>query len=562
MQQEAEGCRTRVQWATLFVKLLRARVWTIRNTLLRAPEGKRHWVFWRVLLTLASPFIIGGMAYGIFGPMSFFAKVNKDAAVLLVGLPRLLLFGTFWMLTLSSVTVTIQRFYTSNETTLLVLAPVPIPTVFLAKFTDAVVANTASFLIVGVPAAAAYGLTRNLLSIPYLAETAGALILFGAVPTAIGAAVAFFVMRLLPPNRSREILGALGILLGAAIYLGMSVVMMQQSDDDALPPGLQNLSMLATSPWASHGPWAWAGTLIADPSGSHTAGSFLKLIAATLAVCWGAAWVAKRLFYTGWAAYQEVPQSRTNFQSSTLAWERHLRWMPAPMRGILLKDLMTIQRDLRQLSLLVIPVAASLVLMYNSLRFESAGSRIIGLVLGLYPVLAMIALRMSMSAFAMENRAMWLIAAAPPAPITVLLAKLLFAATLSFPLSMLISAAYAAAADLSAFQSCGVLTLSAVATASFCSIGVGTHGLYMDLRPGETETTMSGTGRTISMFIEMGYIAGLDGILILCSMLAGMHTISHTTAYVVAGGASLGWSGIWSVAVLAHGTRSFRRFEW
>ncbi|MGC8667262.1 MAG: putative ABC transporter permease subunit [Chthonomonadales bacterium] len=549
-------------WAVLLFRLLRARVWSVRNAFLRAPRSERHSILWRALLLIGAPFLIGAMALGLFGPLALLARDDANAAELLATLPRLLLFGAFWMLALSSVTVTIQRFYTSDEISLLLLAPIPARSVFLAKFLDALTANTTLFLTVGIPVAAAYGFARGQFSVRYVAQSATALVVFSGVPTALGAAAAFLLMRALPASRLRELLGAAGILLGAAIYMVASLGLMAHTGDDARSLGFENLRVLAASPWAVHGPWAWASALITGPITRHSFANVAKLAAALPAACWGAAWVAQRLYWQGWAAYQEVPQRGGNLQAAVFARWKHILWMPAPMRGILAKDLVTIRRDLRQLSLLAIPVAASFGLMYNALHVDRAGPRILILVLGMYPVLGMIALRLSMSAFAMESRAMWLIAAAPPAPMVILGAKLLFAATFSLPLSMLICGAYAAAAELPAFQTWAILALSLVTTATFCSIGVGTHGLYMNPRHSDTDATMSGTGRTVSMVIEMGYLAGLDGILILCTVLAGMHVFTQAAAYLVAGGATLAWSGACSAAVLVYGARSLQRIEW
>lgn len=561
MEEQAIGSGAGLHWAGLLLKLLRAYAYSIRNSALRCPAEERRRLAWKVLLGALAAATIGMMAYGIFASIPVLARSDASAAMLLLNLPGLLLFGAFWMLLLSSISVTIQRFYAGSEMPLLLLAPLPMRVIFVAKLVEAVTANIGLFLVVGLPAAAAYAMAQSAFSIAYLAHAAVALALFGSLPTVIGSAAAFLLMRILPPNRSRELVRAGGILFGAAVYVGVSILMLGRSTEDALPPGFESLGRFAASPLASRGPWAWAAALIA-PAAPYALGNGIELAAALIAVCLGTSWLAERCFWQGWAAFQEAPQRTGAGNRFTAAWEQSLSWMPAPVRGILLKDLMTIRRDLRQMSLLLLPIAASLMLVYNMLRTDPAGPRGLIMVLGMFPVIAAIALRFSMSGFAIENRAMWLIASAPPAPLMVLMAKLLFAASLSLPLALLLAAISAAAADLSSLHTWFVMALSAVATTTFCSIGVGAHGMYLDLKPGNTEATMSGAGRTASLIIEMAYLVGLEGILIGASFVAGMNILPRDAAYLAAGGGTLAWSGAFSAVMLRRGVTSLKRLEW
>ena len=543
--------------------LIRARLRMLRNVLLRASRQERARARTGLLLSSLMVFLIGFMAYGFANPFVELAIAEPAMQVVLDRLPAALFFAAFWMLLLSAVTVSIQTFYLNQEMTLLLSAPIPARAVFLAKFVEATLANAGLFVSVAAPGLFAYSLARGDITMPFILHLAIVLVAFAALPTALGVLLSFLLMRVLPPGRTRDLLAALGIMAFAAVYFALSMSVGRTGDAISIRQDTRHLAATLSQPVFLHGPWAWAGDVF---NGTRTAteawqaAGFLALLAAASIAA--AAALAQRIHWRGWAAAQEAHTAAKPLGAGDDRWENRLAFLPGPMRAVLLKDLRSLRRDMRQLSLLFIPIAVVAVYLVNVTQVQLKHVPPVMLVFGLLPILAMIALRLAMSGFVTENRAIWVMMAAPNDPAAVLAGKFLYAFALSLPLAWVTTGLYGLLKGLSGPESIAGLVLALCAIAGFCGIGVGASAVFSDFTSENPRFTISAGGRLATFGFQMAYMVLLLAAAGLGIAAARAGLAPAPAAYAAAAGVIGAVSLAFVVVPLMVGASRLRRLEW
>lgn len=543
--------------------LLSIRWLTFRNTLLRASRRERARARAGLLFSALIVGGVGAMSYQFFFPFADLAFENRSMQVILSRLPAFAFFSAFWMLMLSGVTVGIQSFYLNQEMPLLLSAPVSPRAIFSAKFLEATSTNTALFLTIGAPVLLAYSFARGYITPPYIVYLTLVLVAFCAIPSGIGILCSLLLMRALPPTRTRELLGALGVAAFACIYFVLSVSVQRVNDAKALQQGTARLATLMSEPLFARGPWAWAGDVLAgERTAPETWERILLLWGVALVTVMLAALAAHWLHWRGWANAQELPVQPTSAVSDD-GWERRLAPLPGPMRAVLLKDLRSLRRDMRQLSLFFIPIAVVAVFLINVPqtpgihRLPSAL-----LALSLYPILAMIALRLAMSGFVTENRALWLMLSAPNDPSTILAGKFLYAYTLSLPLAFAATVSYSLIQQTSGVEWVINIAMVLCAVAGFTGIGVGASVLFSDFHADNPRFTISAGARFVTFLFQMGYLLLLTTITILAWMMSHWQGLPPALIYLIASAIILLLSGVVILLPLNLGAHRLRQMEW
>ena len=499
--------------------LLFARFRVMWNSLTHRDSANRARTRGGLLFSLLIMGGVGAISYGFFAPFAEAAETDTIARRLLELAPALGLFSSFWLLALSGVTAGIQTFYLNPEMALLLVAPVRSGSLFLAKLAEAILANAALFFTTGAPIVIAYSLALHRLAPGYLFSALLLLIAFSALPTGIGVLAAMVMMRVLPAGKTRDALAAVGVALFAVGYFAISssVTRVQRADPAALRGTADALLTAASAPLLQHGPWAWAGGALGGSESSvgiwiRVAG-VCALAAASIALC---AWLAQRLFYAGWAAAQEA-DSGANGRSGTSVspWVRLLAVpfdvlagiLTPPVRAVFVKDMTSMKRDMRQLSMLFIPIAVVAVFIANvrtSPQQYTFGPLLF--VQTLLVILAPISLRIALAAYVAENRAFWVLMGAPNEASTVLLGKFVFACVLSLPIALLAAAAYAWAAHLPVGELAICLLLVTCVVAAFSGIGVGASARWCDFSADNARFTLSTGGRLAIFGLQIGFM--------------------------------------------------------
>lgn len=545
-------------------KLLRIRLLMFRNGLLRGDVKDRRRMRSGLVFSVVILISVGTMAYDFFDPFMELASSNHSMRVVLEAMPAFAFFSAFWMLLLSAISVAISVFYMDNEMPLLLAAPVPARAVFCARFVQATVTNATLFITVGAPVLLAYGLAHGYITPPYIVYLALVMVAFAALPTGIGTLLALLLMRVLRPSRMREILGALGMALFALGYLALSLGVRQVSDAATLRGGMAGIARVVTSPLFMHGPWAWAGSVLngrLDTAHAWLAiGWLVALAAVTIYVT---ASVAELVHWRGWTSLQEMPRSPKTSRHGGTSWESRLPFLWPPVRAVVLKDLRTLRRDIRQLSLFFIPVALVVVFLWNidqTPQVQRLPSPLLALTL--CPVLAMISLRLAMSGFVAENRALWLMLTAPNDPRAILWGKFVYAFLLSLPVSIVTTAAYSVVGCAQPGEAIANMGLILCATAGFCGIGVGASVMFCDFRADDPRYTLTGAARLVTFAFQMAFLIVLLCVAVAAWFVEVQRIVPTAVVYGAACMLVIPASAIFTAVPMALGARRLRAMEW
>jgi hypothetical protein len=265
----------------------------------------------------------------------------------------------------------------------------------------------------------------------------------------------------------------------------------------------------------------------------------------------------------GWSNAQEAVTRAAPARVERVRWEGRLKRMPAPMRAVFLKDMRSLMRDMRQLSLFLIPIAVVVVFLFQ-VRATSDMDRLPSplLVQALYPVLAMISMRLAMSGFMVEGRALWLLLVSPNDPRAFLAGKFAYAYSLSMGISIVTTAAFGALRGLDGWEWATSLSLMACAVAGFCGIGVGSGAILCDFRAENARFTLSPGGRLLTFVFQMGYLATLTLTTLAAWYLVRAHAAPAAVVYAAAGAVALGATAVAVGAPMVLGARRLRAMEW
>jgi hypothetical protein len=551
--------------------LLWARARAIWNGLTRAERPDRNRARRAVLFTLFVGVAIGTLGYGFIEPFAGAAADDVAVRDLLTRAPALGLFSAFWLLILSGITAGIQTFYLNPEIGLLLAAPVRTQVLVTSKLMEATAANAALFLSTAAPLLAAYGLALHRFTAEYVAALGLVLVAFSVLPTGLGLLAAMILMRMLPAGRTRDVLAAVGVAFFALLYfaLSTSVTRIQHADPAALRSSAERLLQAASSPLLRSGPWAWAGQALGGPQGPGVwmrVAMLVGLAAVSVLACSAG---AQTLFFPGWAAAQEADSGARTSESrprpKRLA--RPLRLLASalspPVRAVFVKDMVSLTRDMRQLSMLFIPLAVIAVFIAN-LRSSPAVSGMESLlfVQTLLVILAPISLRVALVSYVAENRAFWLVIAAPNPPRAALLGKYIFACTLSLPIGIIAAVAYAWAAHLGGSILVISLGLVICAMLTFCGIGIGASARFCDFSAENARFTMTVGGRLVVFGIQLLYMIAMGILNVGAWALIRFHIVPPPLTMASQALAVGVVSSMCVVGMLWWGSARLRKIEW
>lgn len=415
--------------------------WTILQARLRVARN----TFWRGKITrkiatvLVAGFVVAA-SYGLFRFTRFIVRVLRqlpqempELAAQLESLDQLFAavpsfaLGVFALpLLLTSVSFALSTLYLARDLDTLLVTPVPVRSVFLARFLEGLVPTYLLLFVLLAPALAGYGQALGYSPAYYLALLL-VLALLPLLPISIGTLLTMLLVRIISPKRLRDVLTVVGALFGLAVYIG-SQLFVQATEQLATPEAATQLlrfdtSVLPTS-WGARaliaaGTYAWGELLLYG-------GAYIAATAGLFTICLA---LAERLYYIGWVsmAGSGGGKVRRRTRQATGAW-----LLSGPVGAIVRKDLRVLPRDLQQLSQLLMPLAFSVFWVWRLVsdsQLNEASSKApaaianAGLVgLGIF-VCIMITSNLGLRGVNREGQGYWLLHLAPISPWTVLWAK-------------------------------------------------------------------------------------------------------------------------------------------
>ena len=323
---------------------------------------------WFILSVLRSPEVARLSADTVGGDGSL--ATYADAAGLASAVPVIITTGAFGVMLFTSFGVLLQALYLAGDMDFLLSAPLPVRAVFLAKLLQAILPNLGLVGLFGLPVLYGLGASGGYspLYYPLVPVILAALALTAA---GLAALLVLGVVRFFPARRVAEVLGLLGGLISLVCSQSGQFARLADMSSARAVLALSTLARLDV-PWS---PLAWAGRgLVALGEGRWLSGAaFTALICGLSAAVMAITLVAaERLYCSGWVRLQMSRHRKNAARRSTAAesWgdSRAWRLLPAGVRGLVAKDLLTIPRDLRNMSQLIIPMVLGVIYAIMFLR--------------------------------------------------------------------------------------------------------------------------------------------------------------------------------------------------
>lgn len=324
----------------------------------------------------------------------------------------------------SNVVTALSTQYLSEDLSLLVSSPVPMPALYGSRFVLTLMQSSWMVLLFLLPVYVAFALTATSPA-RFLAGVGLTLPPLTVIPAALGGMVTALLIAMFPARRIRELLVMIG---GLFIALLIFLVRAQKPERLLNPRSIYDVTEFFSafrSPSAPFLPSTWTtDVLAAARAGNPLPAESLALLwttaAATLVL---GAWTARLVFPLGYSQAQESRPARV----STLAlFDRLLEYATRPLelrfRSLFLKDIRSFVRDTSQWSQLLLLMALVVIYLYNfsvlPSNFTFATFYLQNLFsflnLGLAGfVLAAVAVRFVFTSVSAEGAAFWIIRTSP-----------------------------------------------------------------------------------------------------------------------------------------------------
>lgn len=414
--------------------ILRARWQVVRNTFWRGRLIRK-------LFAGITLMVIAALSYGLYRFSRFLVRglrllaEEPEARQLIAQLGSLdrifaavpsIALGVFALpLLISSVSFALSTLYLARDLDTLLVTPVPIRSVFLARFLEGLGTTYLLLFALLAPALVGYGQALGY-GFAFFVTLIVVLALLPLLPVSIGTLLTMLLVRFIPPRRLRDVLTVIGGLFGLLIYFG-SQMLNRVATSVATPQTAERLLQLDVPAL----PTSWgARALIAAGTGDgRTLLVFGGLYAlATLGLFGLCVALAERLYYNGVVGMADTQGGRVKRRARTSS----APLLRGPIGAIVRKDLRVLPRDLQQLSQLIFPLAIAVFWvwrLFSDTAFHefpfAAGQQYASLSLvaiGLF-VCLLITSHLGLTGLSREGRGYWLIHLAPQEPWTVLWAK-------------------------------------------------------------------------------------------------------------------------------------------
>jgi ABC-2 type transport system permease protein len=294
------------------------------------------------------------------------AQIIPNPAQFVDSIPVLIVTIAFFVILVTSFGLLLQALYLAGDMDFLLTSPLPMRAVFLAKQMQAILPNYGLVLLIGLPVLFGLGISQgyNLLYYPLVLIV---LTLMAFSAAGLASLVVMGIVRIFPARRIAEVLG---FFVATLSMLCSQTGRLANFENVSSEQTTRAFSMLGrfNSPFS---PLAWAGSsLSAIGQGNWLSG--VGLLAVTIglgvAVFLLSLNTAERLYFSGWASVRtgtrrkkKARRQRSSSPALSLLVNPIRRLLPAQVRALLVKDLIVVRRDLRNMSQLVTPMIIGVV---------------------------------------------------------------------------------------------------------------------------------------------------------------------------------------------------------
>ncbi|MGB3699959.1 MAG: hypothetical protein WA997_01710 [Anaerolineales bacterium] len=294
------------------------------------------------------------------------SQLVSDPDSLLDSIPVLVVTIAFIVILITSFGLLLQALYLAGDMDFLLSSPLPMRAVFLSKQMQAILPNYALVMLIGLPVLFGLGISQgyNFLYYPLVVLL---LTLMAFTAAGLASLVVMLVVRIFPARRVAEVLGF--FVATISILCSQTGQLTKYADISGEQASLAfNQLGRINSPFS---PLAWAGGSL-SAIGQRNWLSGIGLLAITIGLSVIIFLIslnaAERLYFSGWASvHTSTRRSRVNRGRRSKSPTRSFltapikRLLPTQVRAILIKDLLVLRRDLRNMSQLVTPLILGIV---------------------------------------------------------------------------------------------------------------------------------------------------------------------------------------------------------
>ncbi len=462
-------------------------------------------------------------AYGIFAGAEWFLR--QCLAVELVGqfIPRkamtLVLLVLASILVLSTTISSFSVFFLSEDLVVLHSAPVPIGSLYFARFVEMVMVSSWMVWFFGLPLFLAYGRVYQASPAYYLA-LAALFPLLMLIPAALGALIATILTWLFSARRSRDLLIVLAMLGFVVVYLLIRAIKPEQLLQPGSFESMMEFLNMFRAPDLDWLPTVWTTNVLFPLLLGKPVVSWLPLlgvVATALGMCSVCGMIGTTLYTSGFCRAQEgrvrgvIAEAAARRGRILGTW---FDWLGARVGkttgAFLVKDVRVFWRDTNQWLQLILLFALGAVYLLNFVYLRVANFNWFTLyavnhvLLGL--VVSGVAVRFVFPAVSLEGRVFWLVRVAPIRLRDVLHSKLLIHLV---PLLLL--------GQTLAIASCVVIGvprlfvvissgLVAAMTLTISCLGIGWGAIYPRFNADSPAKIPTGVGGVSFMVLSMGFV--------------------------------------------------------
>ena len=397
-----------------------------------------------------------------------YRSIDADTVDLLLSKSFSVIFGgTFIFIIFTGIATTLFTLFLSKDLDLLMSLPINQRVIFTYKFMESYIVNSYFTFIFIFPLLISYGLTSNIKAAYYPAMIIIVLALY-AIPTGIGALLGMLAIRIINPNRAREIIGSVSGIFVLIFVLAFQIIprYLQQNLTNIVNIGTSNIREIIDSyfnrPVFKFLPTSWAADAL---HGIYKGDmrlffiNFLFIILTAAALIFICIFISQKLYYYGWSNANQFAISRKKRKERKKALKKYgageeqmRRKIPFRFnRGayyIMTKDFKVLFRDSRRLIQVLSPILILLIVFYlsfardsrifaaNSIIFSLDIKTIAFLITPLF-ISGFINIALSANSIGIEGLNYWILKSSPVLSKTLLRVKILFGSIVSFIFSLI-----------------------------------------------------------------------------------------------------------------------------
>jgi len=360
----------------------------------------------------------------------------------------------FIFIIFTGIATSLYILYLSKDLELLLSIPIKYRTVFIYKYIEALVTNSYLFFIAIMPILISFGITSKL-PMAYYPSMIIVFISVVSIPTSLGVLTGMAAVRLINPNRAKEILAFIGGLFGLLIWLSTQLI---ARFGENMAPQLKSMSIedikayitaVFDKPFLKFFPSTWgSNTLFYLHNGNYKEFglNFILITAVSALLIFLCIVISQRIYYTGWSNSSQVA-ARTGSRRVKIKIEvntdekgKYGYGLFSGVNYFILKDFKILLRDARRLLNIFLPM-----FMFTFLFFWSFSRSIndsgeinfflpLKIILFLFLPLAIIGLvnsNISANNIGSEGLQFWILKVSPLQPKIILRTKIIFSSILT-----------------------------------------------------------------------------------------------------------------------------------